>query len=43
MRVVGFSACPVDAVDDVKEMEHVVLQKNGGDACVRELVDLYLG
>ncbi len=42
MRVVGFTACPADAVDDVKEMVHVVLQKKGGDGCVRELIDLYL-
>lgn len=43
MRIVGFSACPADAVDAVKEMVHVVLQKKGGDGCVRELIDLYIG
>src|ERR1041385_2779601 len=32
---VGFSACPGDAVDAVKNMVHVVLTKNGGDGCVR--------
>ncbi len=42
MRVVGFSACPADAVDDVKNMVHVVLQKKGGEGCVRELIDLYI-
>lgn len=42
MRTVGFSACPADAVDDVKNMVHVVLQKKGGEGCVRELIDLYL-
>lgn len=42
IRVAGFSACPADAVDAVKEMVHVVLQRKGGDACIRELVDLYL-
>ena len=42
MNAVGFSACPADAVDDVKNMVHVVLQKKGGEGCVRELIDLYL-
>jgi len=42
IRAVGFSACPGDAVNEVKEMVNVVLQKNGGDGCVRELIDLYI-
>lgn len=42
MRAVGFSACPSDAVDAVKDMVHVVLQKKGGEGCVRELIDLYI-
>jgi 3-deoxy-D-manno-octulosonate 8-phosphate phosphatase (KDO 8-P phosphatase) len=42
MRAVGFSACPADAVNDVKNMVHVVLQKKGGEGCVRELIDLYI-
>jgi 3-deoxy-D-manno-octulosonate 8-phosphate phosphatase (KDO 8-P phosphatase) len=42
IRAVGFSACPADAVDDVKSMVHVVLQKKGGEGCVRELIDLYV-
>ncbi len=42
IRAVGFSACPADAVDDVKEMVHIVLSKKGGEGCVRELIDLYV-
>ncbi len=42
IRAVGFSACPSDAVDEVKNMVHVVLSKKGGEGCVRELIDLYL-
>lgn len=42
MNAVGFSACPADAVDEVKNMVHVVLQKKGGEGCVRELIDLYI-
>ncbi len=42
LLAVGFSACPSDAVDDVKNMVHVVLSKKGGEGCVRELIDMYL-
>lgn len=42
IRAVGFSACPGDAVDEVKNLVHVVLSKKGGEGCVRELIDLYL-
>ncbi|HEU4718768.1 MAG TPA: HAD-IIIA family hydrolase [Bacteroidia bacterium] len=42
INTVGFSACPADAVDDVKNMVHVVLSKKGGEGCVREMIDLYL-
>ena len=39
---VGYSACPADAVNDVKEAVQIVLTKNGGNACVREFVDKHL-
>ncbi|MBI3511714.1 MAG: HAD-IIIA family hydrolase [Bacteroidetes bacterium] len=42
MRTVGFSACPADAVDAIKNIVNVVLTKNGGNGAVRELIDLYL-
>ncbi|TND10541.1 MAG: 3-deoxy-D-manno-octulosonate 8-phosphate phosphatase [Bacteroidetes bacterium] len=42
LRAVGFSACPADAVDAVKNMCHVVLTKKGGEGCVREMIDHYL-
>ncbi|HLG03741.1 MAG TPA: HAD family hydrolase [Bacteroidia bacterium] len=42
LRAAGFSACPADAVDAVKNMVHVVLGKKGGEGCVRELIDVYL-
>lgn len=42
IRAVGFSACPADAMDEVKEMVNVVLMKKGGEGCVRELIDLYI-
>lgn len=42
IREVGFSACPADAVQQVKEAVSVVLSRKGGDGCVRELIDTYL-
>jgi len=38
----GFSACPADAVDAVKQKATIILTRNGGDACVREMIDNYL-
>ncbi len=42
MDVVAFSGCPADAVEAIKLKANVVLNRNGGDACVREFVDEHL-
>lgn len=42
MKAVGFSACPSDAANDVKKIAQVCLQRKGGEACVRELIEKYL-
>jgi 3-deoxy-D-manno-octulosonate 8-phosphate phosphatase (KDO 8-P phosphatase) len=42
INVVGFSACPADALPSVKNAVNVVLSRKGGDACVREWIDNYL-
>lgn len=39
---VGFSACPADAVEQIKEIVDVVLTKKGGDGAVREFIDNYI-
>lgn len=39
---VGFSGCPADAVEAIKLKANVVLNRKGGDACVREFVDEHL-
>jgi YrbI family 3-deoxy-D-manno-octulosonate 8-phosphate phosphatase len=41
MLQVGYSACPADAVQKIKDVAHIQLTKNGGDACVREFLDTY--
>lgn len=42
IKAAGFSACPADAVDDVKNWVNIVLTKKGGEGAVRELIDLYI-
>lgn len=42
MQEVGFSACPADAVKQIKKIASVVLTKNGGQGCVREFLDEWL-
>ncbi|MBI1288899.1 MAG: HAD-IIIA family hydrolase [Flavobacteriales bacterium] len=39
---VGFTGCPADAVEAVKQKVNVILNRKGGDACVREFVDEHL-
>jgi len=40
--LVGLSACPANAVEEVKAKVDIILQKEGGQGCVREFVDTYL-
>lgn len=42
MQKVGFKACPADAVDQIKEIVDVILEKKGGDGAVREFIDIYI-
>jgi YrbI family 3-deoxy-D-manno-octulosonate 8-phosphate phosphatase len=42
LKKVGFSACPNDAVEEVKEICCYICKKNGGDGAVREFVDLII-
>ncbi len=38
----GFSACPKDAVDEVKDMVDYICDKKGGKGCVREFCEYLL-
>ncbi len=38
----GLSACPYDAVDEVKQTAHFISSKNGGKGAVREFCELIL-
>ncbi len=39
LKVVGLSACPQDAVIDVKQLVHYHSPFNGGKTCVRDLIE----
>lgn len=39
MQKVGLSACPSDALGEVKEIANIVLEKKGGQGCIREFID----
>jgi YrbI family 3-deoxy-D-manno-octulosonate 8-phosphate phosphatase len=42
MKKCGLTACPADAVIEIKKCVNYVLKANGGAACVRELIDSYI-
>ena len=42
MKKAGISACPQDAVQEVKKISDYVSHKNGGHGCVREIVEQVL-
>ena len=42
IEIVGFSACPSDASNPIKEKVSLILKTKGGYGCVREFSDLYL-
>lgn len=39
---VGLFACPGDAIQEVREKSHIVLEKKGGEGCVREFIDRFI-
>ncbi|MEJ6981314.1 HAD-IIIA family hydrolase [Pedobacter sp. P351] len=42
MKVAGVSACPADAVEEVKEISDYISSKRGGNGCVRDLIEKVL-
>ncbi len=42
LSMVGFSACPADAVEQVREAVQHVCTASGGNGCIREVADLLL-
>lgn len=42
MSRVGVAVCPKDAATDIKEICHYVSDKNGGEGCVRDIIEQIL-
>lgn len=42
MKIAGFSACPADAVDEIKSLAGFVSVVKGGYGCVREVIEMVL-
>jgi N-acylneuraminate cytidylyltransferase len=42
IRKAGVSACPADAIPEIKSMVDIVFEKKGGEGCFREFADLIL-
>lgn len=43
MRKVGFSACPSDAMETIRNVSHYVCSTSGGNGVLREVAQLLLG
>lgn len=39
MKMVGISTCPNDAVAEIKEISKYISDKNGGEGCVRDVIE----
>jgi 3-deoxy-D-manno-octulosonate 8-phosphate phosphatase (KDO 8-P phosphatase) len=42
MRKVGMAACPNDAVMEIREICHYISPRNGGEGCVRDIIEQVL-
>ncbi len=42
MRRVGVAVCPADAVQEIKGISHYISSYNGGECCVRDIVEQVL-
>jgi 3-deoxy-D-manno-octulosonate 8-phosphate phosphatase (KDO 8-P phosphatase) len=39
MRMVGVPVCPRDAAEEIKAISHYISDKNGGEGCVRDVLE----
>tara|TARA_A100001011_G_scaffold399540_1_gene508697 strand:- start:2250 stop:2714 length:465 start_codon:yes stop_codon:yes gene_type:complete len=42
MEIAGFSFCPADAHETIKEISDHILKRNGGDGVIREIFDIII-
>ncbi|MFW6327451.1 MAG: KdsC family phosphatase, partial [Bacteroidota bacterium] len=42
MNKVGLPTCPANAVEEIKEISRYISDKNGGEGCVRDVIEQVL-
>lgn len=42
MKLVGIAACPLDAVDEIKQVSHYISSHKGGETAVRDVIEKVL-
>ncbi|MGF1924421.1 MAG: KdsC family phosphatase [Bacteroidia bacterium] len=42
MKLVGIAACPLDAVDEIKQVSHYISSRKGGETAVRDVIEKVL-
>jgi 3-deoxy-D-manno-octulosonate 8-phosphate phosphatase (KDO 8-P phosphatase) len=42
MKQAGFPACPADAAEEIKQLSHYTSPRNGGEGCVRDVIEQVL-
>lgn len=42
MKMVGFPTCPADAVTEIKQISKYISNLNGGEGCVRDIIEQVL-
>tara|TARA_B110000003_G_scaffold262613_1_gene285452 strand:- start:33177 stop:33704 length:528 start_codon:yes stop_codon:yes gene_type:complete len=42
MKIVGLACCPKDAVEEIQSISSYISNKNGGDGCVRDIIEQIL-
>ena len=42
MKIVGLAVCPSDAAGEIKSVSHYISPKNGGEGCVRDIIEKVL-
>lgn len=42
MQLVGIATCPIDAIDEIKQIAHYISPKKGGETAVRDVIEKVL-
>lgn len=42
MKLAGIAVCPADAIEEIKAISHYISPKNGGEGCVRDIIEKVL-